>query len=220
MRNRIFWSIALSLLTVGLGAQVTNQGNFVIGGAVGFSAARSDVTQEIETGDTREDSPSTTQFNIAPQVGYFLLDKLAVGIRMDYTFNRVREMEETQVRDSDLLFGPFSRYYVPMGEDMAFIIEAGFGFGNSNDEQLIGTTTQRINTNIFAFGIGPGLTIISNDAIGIEALVKYNFARSDFDTQLGGVNRSTVSRTNQLDLSIGIQFYFGGIKQSSAGGFY
>lgn len=220
MRSKILWSLALSVLALGLQAQVTSQGNFVVGSTVGFSAARSNVTQNIETGETREDSPSTTQINIVPQVGYFLLDNLAVGIRMDYTFNQVREMEQTQVRDSDLLFGPFSRYYMSIGEDMAFIVEAGFGFGNSNDEQLIAGMRQRINTNIFAFGIGPGLTIISTDAIGIEALVKYNFARSDFDTEIAGVKRSTITRTNQIDLSIGIQFYFGGIQKANTEGFF
>lgn len=207
------------LATYGV-AQVTQQGNFIIGSTVGFSTAHSNVTQEIETGETREESPSSTQFNISPSVGYFLLDDLAAGIRLDYTLNRVREQGDNQVRDSDLLFGPFARYYLPVGQDMAFLIEAGFGFGNSNNQQMIGGMKQSINTNIFALGIGPGFTVISSDAIGIEALVKYNFARSDFDTEIGGVRRSTVTNTNQLDISIGIQFYFGGIQKSTEGGFF
>lgn len=213
-------TLLLCFLTTLAGAQVTGQGNFVIGSTFGLSAARSNVTQEIETGETREDSPSTTQLSLAPSVGYFLLDHLAVGIRLDYTFNRVREMGENQVRDSDLLFGPFGRYYLPIGSDMAFLVEGGFGFGNANDEQLINGQTQKINTNIFAFGIGPGLTIISTKSMGIEALLKYNFARSDFDTDFGGVRRSTVTNTHQLDFSIGIQFYFGGFTKAENGDFF
>ena len=117
-----------------------------------------------------------------------------------------------------LLFGPFGRYYLPMAADMAFFLEGNFGFGNASDNLLIAGETQRINTNIMAFGLGPGFTIFSSSAIGIEALVKYNFARSRFDTDIAGVQRETISRTNQFDFSIGFQFYLGGIEAARPAG--
>lgn len=77
---------------------------------------------------------------------------------------------------------------------------------------------QRINTNIMAFGLGPGFTIFSSSAVGIEALVKYNFARSRFDTDIAGLQRETVTRTNQFDFSIGFQFYLGGFEVARPSG--
>ncbi len=43
-------------------------------------------------------------------------------------------------------------------------------------------------TNIFAIGAGPGFTIFSSDAIGIEALIKYNYARSKFDIDMAATH--------------------------------
>lgn len=203
---------ATLLLSAIASAQFTAQGNFVIGSTLGFSAANSKITQNDGGGDIATENPTSTQLNFAPNIGYFLADNLAVGISMDYTFNQVERTDGDNNEDSNLLFGPFGRYYVPMAPDMAFFLESSFGFGNASDYLLIAGEPQRINTNIMAFGLGPGFTIFSNSAIGIEALVKYNFARSRFDTDIAGVQRETVTRTNQFDFSIGFQFYLGGFE--------
>ncbi|MBK7940251.1 MAG: hypothetical protein IPJ82_25615 [Lewinellaceae bacterium] len=72
--------------------------------------------------------------------------------------------------DSDLLFGPFMRYYLPANENVAFFAVANFGFGNSKDEQTVGENTESISTNIFAIGAGPGITVYSKGGFGIEAI--------------------------------------------------
>ena len=64
-----------------------------------------------------------------------------------------------------------------------------------------------------AFGAGPGFTIFSNDGIGIEALVKYNYARSKFDIDIAGEKTTTTTKTNQIALSLGVQFYFSGLRK-------
>ena len=196
--------------------QVTDKGNFSIGSTIGFSSASSKVTQENESSGTSEVTrPNSSQINIAPSVGYFILDDFAIGISMDYTFNNVVEEGEEKVKDSDLLFGPFARYYLPLGDDMAFILEANVGFGNATDVANINGDNQSIKANIFAFGVGPGFTIISGEAIGLEALIKYNYARGNFDTQIAGVHQKTTSITNQFDFSIGLQFYFSSISRAN-----
>jgi len=210
-------SAALLLSTAG-SAQITAQGNFIIGSTLGFSAANSKITQDDGTGNIATESPTSIQFSFAPKVGYFLADHFALGIGMDYTLNQVERTDGDNNKDSDLLFGPFARYYLPMAADMAFFIEGNFGFGNASDKLLIAGEPQRINTNIMAFGLGPGFTIFSSSAIGIEALVKYNFARSRFDTDITGVQQETVTRTNQFDFSIGFQFYLGGIEAARPAG--
>ena len=203
------------LLSAGtLLGQFTAQGNFMMGSTLGFSAANSTITQDYGTGDVAKENPTYTQFSIAPSVGYFLIDNLALGIGLDYTFNQVKNPNQATNKDSDLLFGPFARYYVPMTDDMSFYLEANFGFGNSSDDQEVGGVPQNISTNIFAVGVGPGFTIFSSDAVGIETMVKYNYARSDFDTNIGGVRAKTMTRTYQLDCSVGFRFYFTAIKKA------
>ncbi len=217
MRKLILLWISTILAGNILQAQVTEGGNFIIGSTVGFSTANSKVTQTEGTGTVKEQNPFSTQIAIAPNIGYFLLDNLALGIRMDYTFSNVRDQNNNSAENSNVLFGPFMRYYLPMSQANDFFIfgEAGFGFGNSRDLKELATGTQRINTNLFAFGVGPGVTVIASNAVGLEAVMKYNFARSEFDTQIGGVNANTTTRTNQVSVSLGLQFYFSGLKRAN-----
>jgi hypothetical protein len=205
----LVWVGALTLT-----GQMLDRGNFMIGLTIGFSTADSKVSYQSSNIDEEGEGPSAIQFSVAPKVGYFLADNFVLGIGMDYTFSSVKNPNEDRTDDSDLLFGPYGRYYLPLGEDMAFFLEANFGFGNSSDEQVIGEHTQRLNTNIFAVGLGPGFTIFSNQDLGIEALFKYNFARSKFDTKLNGVNTTTTTKTNAFDVGIGLSFYFGGVRRA------
>ncbi|MEL7424894.1 MAG: outer membrane beta-barrel protein [Bacteroidota bacterium] len=216
MKQQVFlWIISVLLTAATLPAQVLDQGNFLIGSTIGLSVAQSNVKLQASSQKEEGEGPSSTQFNIAPNLGYFIIDQFAIGIAMDYTFSAIQEPNQDRNEDSNLLFGPFLRYYVPVGDDMAVFMQTDFGFGNATDNQLIDGERQRISSNIFALGLGPGFTIFSNSAIGIEALFKYNFARSQFDTEIAGVETTTTTRSNQFDLSIGLQFYFGGIQSVS-----
>jgi hypothetical protein len=190
-------------------AQFTDRGRFMLGSAVGFATNNSTITRSDQN-DVSE--PRNSQWNVAPSVGYFLFDHFALGIGMDYTSSSEQNEGEEATNDNDLLFGPFLRYYIPFG-DKAIFLQGNFGFGNSTDNLVLGGVRQRINTNILAYGAGPGFTIFSNDAIGIEALVKYNYARSKFDVEIGGVTTSTTTKTNQIALSLGMQLYFAGLRR-------
>jgi hypothetical protein len=204
----IVFSVALTPIVQG---QFTDQGRFIIGSAVGFSSNKSTTSLPGQsTGNIVE--PQNTQWNVSPSIGYFLLNNLALGIGLDYTSSSETRAGEEKTKDSDLLFGPFARLYFPFG-DKAFFLQSNFGFGNSSDNFNDGTKVQNINTNILAIGVGPGFTIFSNDAIGIEALVKYNYARSKFDIDIAGIKTSTTTKTNQIALSLGIQLYFAGLRR-------
>ena len=181
----------------------TKKGNFMVGGEVGLSTSSSSVTVD---GSEKEGS-SATQFNIAPSVGYFFVDNFAAGIGVDYTLSTVKNNNRDEL-DSDLLFGPYMRYYIPFG-DKAIFFEADFGYGNSTDNITIDNEQQNAITNVFAVGIGPGFTIFSNDNIGIEALAKYNFASSNSILKANGFETSSNSITHAFDFSVGIQVYLG-----------
>lgn len=204
-------AIVAMLLSVSIQAQdFTERGNFVIGSAVGFSSNTSTISQSNDEGQ----GPESFQWNIAPHVGYFLFDNFTLGVGLDYTFSREKQPNEDKNDDSDLLFGPFARFYVPFGGDKAVFLEGNFGFGTSSDDLIVNGEPQSISTDIIAFGAGPGFTIFSNDAIGIETLFKYNFARSRFNVVDNGVTTETTTKTNQFAVSLGIQVYFAGLRRA------
>lgn len=190
-------------------SQVLDKGNFMIGSTVGFSTANS----KVSTGGEETEGLTAQQFNIAPAIGYFVLDNFALGLGADFTLNSVTEPSQDKTTDSDLLFGPFARYYFAVGDNVAVFLVGNFGFGNSQDEQLVGENKQKISTNIFAVGAGPGITVYSKGGFAIEAVLKYNYANSKFDTENAGVTTSTTTRTNQFALSLGMQYYFGGFRR-------
>lgn len=205
--------IAFSMLmTPVVQGQFTDQGRFMLGSAVGFATNTSKISYSANTPGASDTEPQNTQWNIAPSIGYFLFNNFTLGIGMDYTSSTETRAGEEKTKDSDLLFGPFARYYFPF-DDKAIFLQANFGFGNSADNLTVAGANQNINTNILAIGAGPGFTIFSNDAIGIEALVKYNYARSKFDIDINGVQTTTTTKTNQIALSLGIQVYFAGLKR-------
>lgn len=209
MKKIALLSVFTMLIQWSLVSQVLDQGNFIIGSTVGFSTANSKVNADGQTNK----GLSAQQINIAPSLGYFILDNLAAGLGADFTLNSVTQPNNDKTDDSDLLFGPFARYYFPVGDRVAFFMVGNFGFGNSKDQQIIGGEKQKINTNVFAVGAGPGLTVYSTGGFGIEAILKYNFARSNFDTTIGGVTTTSETRTNQFSLSLGVQYYFGGLQR-------
>ncbi len=216
-KQRIFLTAVMMLFAGFAFAQFTDQGNFIIGSTIGFSTADSKISLESSTGMSVTENPASTQFNISPRIGYFLARDFALGIGLDYTLNSIREPNEDKRDDSNLLFGPFARYYFQMGNDIAFFGEANFGYGTSTDNQTIGEGRERISSNIFAIGAGPGITIISSSGVGLEAMFKYNYARSEFDTESGGVRTTTTTKTNQFDISLGITIYFEGLKRVGGG---
>lgn len=212
MKNSILFFLFFFLVSSQLSAQFTDRGNFLVGTTVGVSSANSKVIQDMGSGRSEGRGPSSTQLSFAPKLGYFIIDNLAVGIGMDYTFSQIDQPNEDETTDSDLLFGPFARYFIPFSDNgMALFLETTFGFGSSSDNQEINGVPQSIETNIFALGVGPGLTIISDNGFGISATLKYNYARSDFNTNFDNVMRETITNTNQFDFSIGFQYYFGGL---------
>ncbi|MEY3243495.1 MAG: hypothetical protein RIR11_4934 [Bacteroidota bacterium] len=192
--------------------QFTDRGRFLLGSAAGFATNTSTISYSKQVPGTNEESPKNTQWNIAPSIGYFLFDNFALGIGMDYTSSSETRVGQPKTKDADLLFGPFGRLYFPF-DDKAIFLQANFGFGNSADNLTVGGENQSINTNIFAVGAGPGFTIFSNDAIGLEALVKYNYAQSKFDIDIAGVKTTTTTKTNQIALSLGLQVYFSGLRK-------
>jgi hypothetical protein len=205
--------LLLSFFASTLSGQFIQSGDFLFGSTIGFSATSSKISQL--GGTSGDKNPRSTQINLSPDIGYFLMDDFALGIGMDYTYSFQRDADNNRRKDSDFLFGPFMRYYMPVQEDMAFFGVVTFGFGNSSNENLLLGGNESVSSNIFAVGVGPGFTILSNNAVGLEAIMKYNFARSQFDTELNGIKTSTTTHTNQFDISLGLQLYFGGLVSRS-----
>jgi hypothetical protein len=213
----------------GLSAQQSNfyptqRGNFMIGTSMGFSISKSSIDVQSNTGSVQGDGGRASQFNLSPSIGYFLAQNFVMGIGMDWLrttstagVDLGNTSAPTQRSENDnLLFGPFMRYYIPSGENKAYFLDATVGFGNSRNQFIENNETQIIDNSLLSIGVGPGFTIFASDGIALEALVKYNFAKSDSQINVGDISRTSVTWTNALDFSVGIRYYFGGVRPTAA----
>jgi len=216
--NSFFFSSFLVLCTsITCLAQPTYQGNFLIGTRVGFSASSS--TLNVTSADFNYSGRGSfnSQWSVSPIMGYFLANNFAFGIGMEYITSHSWRPEDSanpggaldENYDSDLLFGPIARIYFPTSEDNALFLSASYGFGNTVDQISIGGNTQNLRTQLSSMGVGAGFTIFNSRGLSLEALVKYNYARSRNTFDIQDVRRTTISQTNAVDLSVGLHFYIG-----------
>lgn len=197
-------------------AQPTERGNFLIGTRVGFSTAVSRLKVESPSFNYDGEGSRTSQFNIAPAIGYFVTRNFAVGVGMSYSSYRSSDpssadstSREDDSYSSNLLFGPFARIYLPISEDNAFILGSIAGFGNTVNQVKVNDVTQTIRTDLTSLGVAGGFTVFSQGGISLEALVIYSFDRSRNSLNLQGIQRKTTTWTNALNFSFGLQYYFG-----------
>lgn len=205
-----------------VGGLPTAKGNFMIGTGIGFSTSNSKVDVSVPTGDFNGDGGSSYQLNFNPGIGYFFANNFVFGVGMDLIASRTSSQAdiidpnsaEQSSENSNLLFGPFARLYLAASDDKAFFISSTLGFGSSRDQYIsAGGKTQTINNNIVTAGVGPGFTVFSNNGIALEAVVKYNFARSESNINLDNIVRNSTTRTHAFDFSVGLQYYFGGLQR-------
>ncbi|MFN0014539.1 MAG: outer membrane beta-barrel protein [Saprospiraceae bacterium] len=159
----------LCLLGTSLSAQ-TQTGSIMIGGNAGFNS-----------------SDGITQIEVAPMLGFFVIDQLAVGASLSFLNQSSDFGDGTRIE-----IGPFVRYYF-MGEGKARVFgQANFDWTSIKSGDLDAVTGT-------AFGGGAGVSIFLNDHVAIDGLVGYT-SRSFGEGDAVGT----------FGIQFGVQAFFGG----------
>lgn len=133
------------------------------------------------------------------QIGYFILNHFTIGIKSKIAFTNYITSDDISsniiwdIKDRDLITGPFFRYYLNPG--LFFEGFGGLGFQNENSSGSI------FKQNLIALNAGVGYSFILNKYVALEPILSYDLLykkASDFDKKI------TVKK---LTLSLGIQFY-------------
>lgn len=139
--------------------------DFIIEGNFGLS------TVNDKNSDVKE-----TSFSFTPKFGYFVSDKIAVGIE----FAIAQDSEKDNSTSSELKantfgVGAFGRYYfLELGSRFKTYTELGAGYvGIKSEETTSGNTTKDPKVNGFGAGLGIGANYFLTENIAI------NFAFSD-----------------------------------------
>jgi hypothetical protein len=147
--------IAILLLGFYANAQIT-KGNWMMGGSAAFSYTKTSSPGYTDGGGTN--------FYVDPNVGYFFIDKLAIGAAVPLSFSK---------GFNSYGFSPFVRYYfLEKEKPLNIFSEASYGLSkNSNDFQ---------SDN---FIIKAGTVFFLNSSVGLEVALNYSkqFTNGDFE---------------------------------------
>jgi hypothetical protein len=146
-----------------------SKGQFLIGGSGTYSSTTYSYTDSKFRG-----------VYIDGRGGIFLLNKLATGLRLGYTYRRdmgsdTDSSQYFKQKDRTISMGPFVRYYFfPSTQKVNFLVDASY-FRN-----WISTMNNKWNAYGYAVAAGPVLFVTPN--IALETTLNYEYNEQWFKT--------------------------------------
>lgn len=192
----------------------TSSGSIMVGGSLGFGSGKS----EASNSGTTVDGPKLSNFNISPAVGYFIMDNIAVGLRIGYGSNKSTQEnylgvngDERVDKNSNFTVSPFARYYMEMGDKAGIFVDGAIdiGSGKTTTEITTGGTTNSTEPTSSSFGVNirPGVYWFVTDKIGLEGTfgsLGWNQNKTD-----DGANPATETKASSFGLNLNTGFAVG-----------
>ena len=157
MRNNPVFIILLSFIFVSPVFSQTEKGSLLLGGGFGF-------------GQSETENASITSASISPNIGVFIADGFALGIRPFAAVARVNG-----VNNPSLGITPFVRYYINTGDKIKPFLAANLGYTASTVVNPF--NQERDWVGGFSAGGGPGLAIFLNRNVALELRTSYQYAQ-------------------------------------------
>lgn len=167
------------------------KGTYLIGGdfSTSFKGFSSDRGSQKNL-----DKGSIFRVNVNAKTGYFPLQDFVIGLntRLDH-FNTNGDSTNAGPEETNIILGPFARYYFKTG----VFVEGGIGFGLYN-------ITEGQQSDLFEGSGGLGYTYFLNDKIAIEPVLLYRYSKQKF---AGGVSGGNDNSLYGPEFRLGIQAY-------------
>src|SRR5690606_8133177 len=132
-------------------------------GTKGFANGDVFITGAVGIGTTSFDDDKETSFEIAPSVGLFVTDNIAVAVRLGYTSEKAEAGSIDTEDFTTLSIGAFGRYYATPTSDFSFFGELAFNY-NSIENNLADA-----KANGFEVALAPGVSYFIADNFALEA---------------------------------------------------
>ena len=169
------------------------QGSTFITGAVGF--ASESIAEE-----------KTSEFTIAPSVGYFVTPNIAIGAKLGYT--SLKNEEGSYEETTDLLTaGVFGRYYWMPASKFSIFAELGADYRSLTEDD--NTISNEYKSNGFAIQLAPGVNYFLNNNFALEAKVGVLGYSSDKPDYTGAEATDNFNiGLNLNDITLGLVYKF------------
>lgn len=188
MKKILLTLTAVAAFTFATQAQELQKGNFLVEGAL-----------QVNSTNDKDASKKSSEFTFTPKVGYFVTDKIAVGV--EFAVGQGKETNYAGTSDEYEKYnafgvGAFGRYYfLELGSRFKAYGELGVGFANSKTG-LTEADDKGVKVNGFGAGAGVGANFFLTEKIAIgyqfANVISYNSAKADVD----GAKASTAFNVN------------------------
>ena len=162
MRKVIIVLIALLIAAPALFAQdALMKGAWDLGGGFSFTSASGDLYENA-------DGDAQTVITFAPDLGYFLMDNLSLGVLLSFS-----SWSQGDAKSSNLMFGPRVAYYMAaMGPGNPYL-HLSYIFGSSTSNSGA-SGAEDIKSSTSDLGLGVGYLIWLNDYVALDAKLGYS----------------------------------------------
>ena len=158
MKTKILFLFLSILAIIVANAQIT-KGNWMVGGSASFSSYKVVYDRPVIA------TVKLTSYNVIPKIGFFPIDKLALGLNLGYSYSKqVNKDANINTKTESYRFGPFVRYYYlnPVKNTNIFS-EIGYNYDYS--------ITSNSNSNNYQ--VSTGIAIFFNSSVAFEIAGKY-----------------------------------------------
>lgn len=152
-----------------------------------------------------------SEFNLSPEAGYFVIDKLAVGVFFDYEYYKNTDQEDQdEFKSSSFIIGPFAKYYIIEFNKLWSYVGAGIGFGSG---KTVFNDSDPEKYKMLGYRLGGGATYFLNDNVGFDLFLGYNadVTKNENSDAVKSINASDTNDDiySAFKMSIGVVVTFG-----------
>lgn len=148
------------LFSISISAQ-TEKGKWLLGGNSSVSYTSTKTTFEFD-GEEAGDQDSSI-FTINPEVGYFVMDNLSVGLGVGFSSTKVGESKA-----STAIVTPNATYFFEAGDNLKPFVSLGAGLASTS----AGDDDSQKSSGLAIRGLG-GLAYFVSESVSVNFLVQY-----------------------------------------------
>jgi len=189
---KIFPLLFFCLLMAGKAFTQISRGQFLLGGSIRFES----VKETYYLNDTYQ----STDIFVSPAIGYFVLNKLAAGLRVDLSSYKLN-ISNVEQKSTIIVLRPFVRYYfLPVASKINAFLDAGYLLGKRKWEGFFSSPADTDKSKGFQVSAGP--SIFLTEQIALEFTIGYRHTTSD-NWGLDPDKASTLSSGFGLQIHLG-----------------
>lgn len=179
----------------------------------GYSSLMVDIGKE--KWESNDGGPASeykyTHFNFTPEAGYFVIDKLAAGLFLDYEYYKdVDQDDNDSYKYSSFIIGPFAKYYIIDYKNFWPYVGAGIGFG-ADKSSWDGSDAHK--SKLLNYRLGGGVAYFLSDNVALDLFLGYNHYVTKFETAAAAKSMNSSDTSDDINgefkMSVGVIFTFG-----------